>query len=107
MPMTRRDRPVAVAAVLPFRLHCGCCRSPTVATMAAAFAILPDGTMYSGFAPATGWCRLMPAMSGSSMGVIGPMARTVADLAMLLSIQAGYDTRLPLSMDGDGTRFQE
>jgi len=24
----------------------------------------PDGTMYSGFAPATGWCRLMPAMSG-------------------------------------------
>jgi amidase len=42
-----------------------------------------------------------------SMGVIGPMARTVADLAMLLSIQAGYDARLPLSMDGDGTRFQE
>jgi hypothetical protein len=28
-------------------------------------------------------------------------------LAMLLSIQAGYDARLPLSMDGDGTRFQE
>ena len=26
---------------------------------------------------------------------------------MLLSIQAGYDARLPLSMDGDGTRFQE
>jgi len=35
------------------------------------------------------------------------MARTVADLAMLLSIQAGYDARLPLSIDGDGTRFQE
>ena len=42
-----------------------------------------------------------------SMGVVGSMARTVADLAMLLSIQAGYDARLPLSMDGDGTRFQE
>jgi hypothetical protein len=25
---------------------------------------------------------------------------------MLLSIQAGYDARLPLSMEGDGTRFQ-
>ena len=39
-----------------------------------------------------------------SMGVVGPMARTVADLSMLLSIQAGYDSRLPLSMEGDGAR---
>ena len=31
------------------------------------------------------------------MGVQGPMARTVPDLAMLLSVQAGYDPRLPLS----------
>ena len=42
-----------------------------------------------------------------SMGVVGPMARTVADLSMLLSIQAGYDSRLPLSMEGDGARFEE
>ena len=28
-----------------------------------------------------------------SMGVPGPMARTVPDLAMLLSVQAGYDPR--------------
>ena len=42
-----------------------------------------------------------------SMGVVGPMARTVADLSMLLSIQAGYDSRLPLSMEGDGARFAE
>jgi amidase len=41
------------------------------------------------------------------MGVVGPMARTVADLSMLLSIQAGYDSRLPLSMEGDGARFEE
>jgi amidase len=33
-----------------------------------------------------------------SMGVLGPMARTVPDLAMLLSIQAGYDARVPLSL---------
>src|SRR5215469_14243452 len=42
-----------------------------------------------------------------SMGVVGPMARTVADLSMLLSIQAGYDSRLPLLMAGDGARFAE
>jgi len=40
-----------------------------------------------------------------SMGVVGPMARNVTDLAMLLSVQAGYDTRVPLSIDGDGTPF--
>jgi amidase len=42
-----------------------------------------------------------------SMGVIGPMARNVADLAMLLAIQAGYDDRVPLSMAGDGAIFRE
>jgi amidase len=41
-----------------------------------------------------------------SMGVAGPMARNVADLAMLLSVQAGFDARSPLSLDGDGARFQ-
>ncbi len=37
-----------------------------------------------------------------SIGVTGPMARTVADLAMLLSVQAGHDARAPLSIDGSG-----
>ena len=41
-----------------------------------------------------------------SMSVTGPMARNVADLALLLSVQAGYDARAPLSIDGDGTRFR-
>jgi amidase len=35
----------------------------------------------------------------------GPMARSVTDLAMLLSTQAGYDERTPLSLDGDPTVF--
>jgi amidase len=38
-----------------------------------------------------------------SIGVQGPMARNVPDLAMLLSVQAGFDARAPLSMEGDGT----
>jgi amidase len=41
-----------------------------------------------------------------SMGVSGPMARNVTDLAMLLSVQAGFDPRVPLSLDGDGTEFR-
>src|SRR5689334_5672222 len=40
-----------------------------------------------------------------SMGVPGPMARNVADLAMLLSVQSGYDDHVPLSIPGEGSRF--
>jgi amidase len=40
-----------------------------------------------------------------SMGVSGPMARNVRDLALLLSVMAGFDARAPLSLDGDGAEF--
>jgi amidase len=42
-----------------------------------------------------------------SMGVLGPMARTVADLGLLLSVQAGYDARLPMGIGGDGAAFRD
>jgi amidase len=41
-----------------------------------------------------------------SMSVLGPMARSVADLAFLLSVMAGYDAREPLSQSGDGAAFR-
>jgi amidase len=41
------------------------------------------------------------------MGVNGPMARNVADLAGLLSVQSGYDARLPLSLREDPACFLE
>jgi amidase len=40
-----------------------------------------------------------------SISVRGPMARTVPDLAMLLSVIAGYDARTPLSIRQDPTEF--
>jgi amidase len=40
-----------------------------------------------------------------AMSVLGPMARNVPDLAMLLAVQAGYDSRAPLSMTGDARAF--
>lgn len=39
------------------------------------------------------------------MATDGPMGRNVGDVAMLLSVQAGYDPRAPLSLDGDGSEF--
>jgi len=40
-----------------------------------------------------------------SISVHGPMARTVPDLAMLLSVIAGYDPRTPLSIRQDPAEF--
>ncbi|MEY3638320.1 MAG: hypothetical protein RIR68_1453, partial [Pseudomonadota bacterium] len=37
----------------------------------------------------------------------GPMARTVRDLAMLLSTQTGYDARSPLSIAESGHAFTQ
>ncbi len=39
------------------------------------------------------------------LGTAGPMGRTVADVALLLSVQAGHDARAPLSLDGDPSVF--
>jgi len=36
--------------------------------------------------------------------VLGPMARSVPDLALLYGVQAGYDARAPLSLDGEPGR---
>lgn len=40
-----------------------------------------------------------------TMSVNGPIARTVPDLAMLLSVQAGYDPRVPFSIRQDAEIF--
>jgi amidase len=43
--------------------------------------------------------------SWSPLSVSGPMARTVADVALFLSALAGPDARSPLSIPEDGARF--
>ncbi|MDA5193464.1 amidase [Govanella unica] len=43
----------------------------------------------------------------SQLGVAGPMARTVSDLAMLLAVQAGPDPRAPLSIEQDPALYTE
>jgi amidase len=41
------------------------------------------------------------------MGVQGPMARNVPDLAAMLAVQAGHDSRLPLSNRQDPAQFEQ
>lgn len=56
-----------------------------------------------GFRPSFG---RVPAISGDiwtpGMAVGGPMARTIPDLALLLQVQSGFDSRAPLSTEGPG-----
>ena len=41
------------------------------------------------------------------LGTEGPMGRTVRDVAMLLSVQAGHDARQPLAIAQDGSAFAQ
>ena len=62
----------------------------------------------AGFRPSPGRVPSWPALLGwGTMGVSGPMARTVADAALLLSVQAGPDPRSPIALETPGTRFAE
>ncbi|MDQ6758588.1 MAG: amidase [Acidobacteriota bacterium] len=59
-----------------------------------------------GLRPAPGRVPSWPAPDGwSSLSVGGPMARTVADTALLLSAMAGPDDRSPISLQEPGDVF--
>src|SRR5262245_50101771 len=45
------------------------------------------------------------ALIWDSLGVVGPIARTVADVALILAAMAGPDDRNPLSYEVDATQF--
>ncbi len=93
------------------------------AAVALALRMLPvaDGSDYGGsLRNPAGWNNVLglrtsygrvPADARDvwlpSMSVLGPMARTVTDLAMLLSVLAGFDARAPLAIVEDGTVFRE
>ena len=60
-----------------------------------------------GFRPSFGLVPMWPAddVFYQQYATEGPIGRTVADAALLLSVQAGSDPRMPLSLDGDPARF--
>jgi amidase len=59
-----------------------------------------------GLRPSTGRVPNWPSFSAwFPLAVVGPMARTVADAALMLSAIAGPDARAPISLQEDGKRF--
>ncbi len=59
-----------------------------------------------GFRPSPGRVPTWPSMLGwNSLTVEGPMARTVRDVALLLSVMAGPDRRSPISIAEPGSVF--
>jgi amidase len=60
----------------------------------------------AGFRPSAGRVPNWPTVNAwFSLPVLGPMARTVEDLALMLSAIAGPDARAPISIDAPGSMF--
>ncbi|TDC66730.1 amidase [Actinomadura sp. GC306] len=59
-----------------------------------------------GFRPSPGRVPSWPVPAGwATLGVQGPMAREVADVALLLSVLAGPDPRSPIALETPGSAF--
>ena len=60
----------------------------------------------AGFRPSPGRVPSWPAAAGrQTLGVQGPMAREVGDVALLLSVLAGPDPRSPIALETPGSAF--
>ena len=113
--------PVFGPTLNPYDLTKTCGGSSGGAAVALACGMLPiaDGSDMGGslrnpasfcnvvgLRPSPGRVPGWPAMlAWSTLGVEGPMARTVADAALLLSAMAGSDPRSPIALDDPGSAF--
>jgi amidase len=113
--------PVFGATRNPYDLARTCGGSSGGAAAALACGLLPiaDGSDMGGslrnpasfcnvvgLRPSTGRVPHWPSISGwFHMAVVGPMARTVQDVALTMSAIAGPDTRAPISLQDPGAAF--
>jgi len=113
--------PVFGATRNPFDLTRTSCGSSGGAAAALACGMIPiaDGTDMGGslrnpaafcgvvgLRPTPGLVPVWPAANAwSTLSVDGPMARSVGDVALLMSAIAGADARSPLSIDADPRAF--
>lgn len=105
----------------PYNLTKTCGGSSGGAAVALACGMIPiaDGSDMGGSLrnPAA-WCNVtgfrvspgrvpnpMAMFAWSTLSTAGPMARTAADVALLLSAMAGPDSRAPLSLPEEGAAF--
>jgi amidase len=60
-----------------------------------------------GLRPSSGRIPVVPSLASpwQALSVLGPMGRTVADAALLLSVMAGPDARSAMSLDQPGSSF--
>jgi amidase len=114
--------PVFGATLNPYDLSKTCGGSSGGAAVALACGMMPiaDGSDMGGslrnpasfcnvvgFRTAPGRVPVWPAtMAWSPFSVQGPMARTVQDVALLLSVMAGPDPRVPIAVAEEGQRFR-
>ena len=114
--------PVFGATKNPYATGRTCGGSSGGAAVAVACGMLPlaDGTDMGGslrnpaswanvvgFRTSPGRVPVWPrTMLYNPLGVAGPIARHVADAALLLSVMAGPDPRVPLSIEQPGSRFR-
>jgi amidase len=98
---------------------CGGSSGGAAAALACGMLPLADGTDLGGslrnpasfcnvvgFRPSPGRVPRLHARAGDKLGVHGPMARDVEDLALLLSVMAGPDVRDPQSLPEPGSAFR-
>jgi amidase len=113
--------PVFGATLNPYDRSKTCGGSSGGAAVALATGMLPiaDGTDMGGslrnpasfchivgMRPSPGRVPAWPAATAwSTLSVDGPMARSVADVALMLSAIAGPDPRSPIALDEAGARF--
>lgn len=99
---------------------CGGSSGGSAVALATGMAPLADGTDMGGslrcpanycnvvgMRPSVGRVPDFPSQNGwSNLSVHGPMARTVADLALHLSVMAGHDARDPMAISQSGEQFR-
>jgi amidase len=99
-------------------MTCGGSSGGAAAALACGMAPLADGSDLGGslrnpasfcnvvgFRPSPGRVPRLAPLGWEPLSVQGPMARTVADTAMLLSVIAGPDVRDPIALEDPGTLF--
>jgi amidase len=105
----------------PYRhgLSAGGSSGGAAAALAAGFVPVAEGSDFGGsLRNPAGFCNVVglrptpgrvptwpAAMGWSQLSVDGPMGRTVADVALVLSAIAGPDRRVPISLDDPGAPF--
>lgn len=99
---------------------CGGSSGGSAVALATGMVPLADGTDMGGslrcpasfnnvvgLRPAVGRVPEVPTLGGwGNLSVCGPMARTVEDVALYLSVMAGPSARDPISISEDGARFR-